>query len=144
MLRRGCVWVTVMQGNSPLRLGVAGGICTLLGIGLARFAYTPLIPALVDAHWFSIDQANYLGAVNLLGYLIGALVAHRATQRFGLQKVLAVNLLVTVASFYGCALDWGVYWYGLWRLACGISGAVLVVVGVPAALSRASSAQRPG
>jgi MFS family permease len=126
-----------------VRLGLAGGICTLLGIGLARFAYTPLIPALVDAHWFSVQAANYLGVLNLLGYLIGAAVAHRATLVFGVRAVLAANLLVTVASFYGCALDWGAAWYGFWRLACGISGAMLVVVGVPAALSRVAGNKRP-
>src|SRR5699024_4271821 len=34
-------------------------------------------------------------------------------------------------------------WYGLWRLARGISGAALVVVGVAAALSRVATRQRP-
>lgn len=133
-----------MQSLSPLRLGLAGGTCTLLGVGLARFAYTPLIPALVDAHWFSVQAANYLGALNLLGYLIGAVAAHRATLIFGVRTVLAVCLAVTVVSFYGCTLDWGVVWYGIWRLGCGISGAALVVVGVPAALSRVAGNRRPG
>lgn len=127
---------------SARQLGLAGGVCTLLGIGLARFAYTPMIPALVDAGWFSTHAADYLGAINLLGYLIGAALAHRATLWFGVQRTLAVCLLVTVASFYACALDWGVIWYGFWRLACGVTGAALVVIGAPAALSRVSAAQR--
>ena len=43
-------------------LGVAACLCTsLLGLGLARFAYTPLIPALIAAHWFAPGQAVYLG-----------------------------------------------------------------------------------
>lgn len=133
-----------MANPTAARLGLAGGICTLLGIGLARFAYTPLIPALVDAGWFSTHAADYLGAVNLLGYLVGAVFAHRATERFGVRTVLAASLAVTVASFYGCALDWGAIWYGFWRLACGVSGAMLVVVGVPAALSRVRPDERAG
>ena len=44
------------------------------GIGLARFAYTPLLPALVDGNWFSTSQAAYLGAANLAGYLAGAVL----------------------------------------------------------------------
>lgn len=127
---------------SARQLGLAGGVCTLLGIGLARFAYTPLIPALVDAGWFSTHAADYLGAINLLGYLIGAALAHRATLWFGVRRTLLVSLLVTVASLYACALDWGTAWYGFWRLACGITGAALVVVGAPAALSRVSPEQR--
>ena len=58
---------------------VAGVMATLVGIGLARFAYTPLIPVLIDAGWFSASDAVYLGAANLLGYFIGALSAHRLT-----------------------------------------------------------------
>ena len=131
-----------MPMSSATRLGLAGGVCTLLGIGLARFAYTPLIPALVEAHWFSSHAAAYLGAINLLGYLIGAATAHRATLIVGVRAVLAACLLITVASLYACALDWGAIWYGFWRLTCGITGAMLVVVGVPAALSRVAVGTR--
>lgn len=129
---------------SARRLGLAGGVCTLLGIGLARFAYTPLIPALVEAGWFSTHAADYLGAINLLGYLIGAAIAHRATIWFGTRTTLIICLTITVASFYACALNWGVAWYGFWRLACGITGAALVVIGAPAALSRVAAAERAG
>lgn len=131
-----------MSRYSARQLGLAGGVCTLLGIGMARFAYTPLIPALVEADWFSPHDAAYLGAVNLLGYLIGAATAHRATLHFGVRGVLGACLAITAASFYACALDGGVYWYGFWRLACGITGAMLVVVGAPAALSRVAIDQR--
>ena len=55
---------------------VLAGLCaTLVGIGLARFAYAPLIPALIAAHWFSPSATVYLGAANLAGYLGGALMA---------------------------------------------------------------------
>ena len=53
---------------------LAGLCAVLVGIGLARFAYTPLIPALIDAQWFTAAQAAYLGAANLAGYLAGALL----------------------------------------------------------------------
>ncbi|HEX7387233.1 MAG TPA: YbfB/YjiJ family MFS transporter [Castellaniella sp.] len=132
-----------MHERSWVSLSLAGGVCVLLGIGLARFAYTPLIPALVDAHWFTIAQANYLGALNLLGYLIGAAIANRATLSFGSRKVLATALAVTAVSLYACLYDGGVIWYGIWRLACGVSGAVLTVVGVSAALSRVAAQHRP-
>jgi len=131
-----------MSQPSARQLGLAGGVCTLLGIGMARFAYTRLIPALVEADWFSAHDAAYLGAINLLGYLIGAATAHRATLRFGVRAVLGACLAITVVSFYACALDGGVYWYGFWRLACGVTGAMLVVVGAPAALSRVAIDQR--
>ena len=48
--------------TNPWWAAFAGMSATLVGIGLARFAYTPLIPALIDAGWFTESQAAYLGA----------------------------------------------------------------------------------
>jgi len=50
---------------------------------------------------------------------------------------------VTTISLYACLFDWGVFWYGTWRLACGVSGAVLTVVGVSEALSKVPREHRP-
>ena len=59
-----------------VRRAMLAGLCaSLVGIGLARFAYTPLIPVLVTEQWFDPAQAAYLGAANLAGYLAGALSA---------------------------------------------------------------------
>jgi hypothetical protein len=50
------------------RTAVSGLLAMFLGIGIARFGYSPLVPALVAAHWYSASAAFWLGAVNLLGY----------------------------------------------------------------------------
>ena len=74
------------QQPGPWRGAIAALCALLVGIGLARFAYTPLLPALVDGNWFSTSQAAYLGAANLAGYLAGAVL------------VLALNLLLGTKS----------------------------------------------
>jgi hypothetical protein len=38
---------------TPMRATVAALCANLVGIGLARFGYTPLIPALISANWFT-------------------------------------------------------------------------------------------
>ncbi len=131
------------QSASPLRLGLAGASATLIGIGLARFAYTPLIPALIQAHWFSAQSADYLAAANLLGYWLGALAAHRISEQWGVRRVMGASLLLTVASLAACSQPWGFHWYLLWRTLAGATGAVLMVVAAPSALARVSAAQRP-
>ncbi len=56
--------------HAPVWRGVLSAFCaSLIGIGLARFAYSPLLPALIGAHWFEPATAAYLGAANLAGYL---------------------------------------------------------------------------
>ena len=59
--------------------------CTgLIGIGLARFACTPLLPAIINAHWFSPSDAAYLGAANLAGYLAGAALGRPISERLSI------------------------------------------------------------
>src|SRR4051812_2024908 len=62
---------------SSLSPAFAGAAATLSGIGLARFAYVPLFPAMVAAAWVTGAEGGFLGAVNLAGYLIGVLGGER-------------------------------------------------------------------
>ncbi len=64
------------------RAAISGLLAMLVGLGVARFGYGPLVPALVGAQWYSATAAFWLGAVNLLGYFFGAaLDARLARQR---------------------------------------------------------------
>src|SRR5580765_2520702 len=67
--------------SSASRATLSGFSAGLVGIGLARFAYTPLLPAIIDAHWFAPNVATYLGAANLAGYLAGAVLERRISRR---------------------------------------------------------------
>lgn len=132
-----------ISAPSTIRLGLAGGIATLLANGIARFAYTPLIPALADAQWFTISQANYLGTINFVGYVVGAASAHAVATRLGERRALFISLVLTLVALYACALNWGFGWYALWRFTCGVTGAFLIVIAATAALSRVPVRDRP-
>ncbi|WP_440997205.1 YbfB/YjiJ family MFS transporter [Arhodomonas sp. SL1] len=122
------------SASTPLRPGLIGGAATFSGIGLARFAYTPLIPAMAETGWFTAAEAAYLGAANLIGYLLGAVAANRLAARFGTAATARVSLLLVAASFLLCALPAPFPWFALWRLLSGVAGAVLMVAGVSAAI----------
>jgi MFS family permease len=113
-----------------------------IGVGLARFAYTPLIPALVAAHWFSASSAAYLGAANLAGYLAGALGARALAARLGVAPALRAMMLTASLAFIACALPLSFLWYFLWRFAAGIAGGVLMALAPSAALQIVPPARR--
>jgi len=121
---------------------LAGLCASLVGIGLGRFAYTPLIPALVAAGWFTPSQAVYLGAANLAGYLVGALAARRLTARWGTRSVLRGMMLVASASFFGCAAHLPFAWYFSWRLAAGAAGGSIMVLAATAILPHVAPNRR--
>ena len=118
----------------PLRATFAALSANLVGVGFARFGYTPLIPALIAAGWFAPSAAVYLGAANLAGYLAGALGARAIAARTGAPALLRGSMLLTAASLFGCALPLGFAWFFLWRFLSGGTGGVLMALAAPAVM----------
>ncbi len=123
------------------RASLAGMSAVLVGIGLARFAYTPLIPALIAAHWFSPSEAVYLGAANLGGYFLGAVLG-RPLARVPRRPILRAMMLAASASFFAGAWPQSFLWYFVWRLVAGISGGALMVLAAPSVLPTVPPARR--
>ncbi len=132
--------------SNPAQVALAAlsGLCaSLVGIGLARFAYTPLIPPLISEHWFSESAAAYLGAANLAGYLLGAIIGHAWIRWFRASTVLRAAMLVTAASLFACAWrDGGVVWIFFWRVLAGYTGGVIMVLAAPTVLAATPPARR--
>ncbi|MFM0215233.1 MULTISPECIES: YbfB/YjiJ family MFS transporter [Paraburkholderia] len=105
------------------------GLCgSLVAIGLARFAYTPLIPSLIQAHWFTSSQAVTLGAANFAGYLIGALIGRPLASALSNRTALRLLMAVVTAAFFACAYPLSISWFFAWRLLSGISGGAIMVL----------------
>ena len=135
-----------MSGPGPharaWRVTLAGLCASLVGIGLARFAYTPLLPVLITEGWFPASQAAYLGAANLAGYLGGALYARPLARRGGAPRVLRGMMALVTVAFFACALPLSFAWFFLWRFAAGVAGGALMVLAAPTVLPHVPPARR--
>jgi predicted MFS family arabinose efflux permease len=122
---------------------VLAGLCAnLVGVGLARFAYTPLIPALIAAHWYSASSAVYLGAANLAGYFAGALFARRMAVTAGAAPTLRMMMAAATAAFFACAFPVSFWWYFVWRLGSGVAGGALMALAAPLVLPQIPPSRR--
>ena len=131
--------------TKALNLGraITGAFCTgLIGIGMARFAYTPLLPAIIGAHWFLPSDAAYLGAANLAGYFVGALLGRPVSDSFSVVGVLRVMMLLATASFFACGFPLSFLWFFGWRFAAGLAGGVMMVIAAPTVLSHVPPSRR--
>jgi MFS family permease len=117
---------------------VSASCASLVGIGLARFAYTPILPALIGAHWFAPADAAYLGAANLAGYLAGALLGRPLSARIPVPVLLRCLMLLATAAFFACAVPFSLQWFFIWRLLSGVSGGALMVLAAPTVLPHVS------
>lgn len=118
------------------------GFCTsLVGIGLARFAYTPLLPALISAGWFDTGAAAYLGAANLAGYLCGAALGGVGPRHVEARWLLRGAMVLATISLVACAWPMGFAWFFAWRLLSGIAGSLAMVLAAPTILPHVPAAR---
>lgn len=115
-----------------LRPAYAGASGTFSGLGLARFAYVPLFPAMVGAGWVSGGQAGLLGALNLAGYVAGVVGGRSIGRALGTVAALDLGMALVVLSFAGCGWNGGVVWLAACRALAGIAGGILMVLAGPA------------
>ncbi len=109
-------------------LGAQAGL--LVGMGLGRFGYSPMIPALIQSGSLAEAEAGYVGALNLGGYVIGALATSRLRRRFHEAWILRVCLMLALLSLVASIPPWGFAWLAFWRLLVGIIVAVMMVLGI--------------
>ncbi|MCP3388366.1 MFS transporter [Bradyrhizobium sp. CCGB12] len=124
------------------RYAVAGLSASLVGLGLARFSYTPLIPALIAAKWFSASDVVYLGAANLAGYLAGALAARALATRIGAVRALRAMMLLATVSFFASSAPVSFTWFFVWRFLSGFTGGIIMVLAASVILPHISAARR--
>jgi MFS family permease len=109
---------------------LTGGICGLvLTIGLARFAYTPLLPSLQTQTGLTDAAAGGLAAINYVGYMTGALAAtwiDDVRWRHWLYSAGLWMALVTVAAM--ALTTWMPAW-ALIRYIGGLCGATGMLLG---------------
>jgi predicted MFS family arabinose efflux permease len=109
--------------SARLALGTASAL------GLSRFAYGLVLPAMADDLEWSLARAGLMTTVNGLGYLIGAMLTGAVARRVGVavtfrlgMVLCAVGLATTAASSSYPAMLGG-------RLAAGFGGAFVFIAG---------------
>jgi predicted MFS family arabinose efflux permease len=111
--------------SRPLLGGILA-LCAAMGIG--RFAYTPILPAMQAAGGLDITQAGVLASANYAGYLVGALIVAIAVpvlSRTNVWRVAAVAVVVTTALM---AISAGLFAWSVVRFVSGLASAAVFVL----------------
>lgn len=123
----------------------AGGLVTLAAaMGIGRFAYTPILPLMVERLGLSQSEAGLIASGNYAGYLVGALIAAlpalRGSPRAWLLGALAANALATGLMGIGSAAAFFV----AVRFVAGVASAFAFVFTSTLVLDRLAQAGRSG
>jgi predicted MFS family arabinose efflux permease len=116
---------------------------TLSALGLARFAYGLLVPAMrADLGW-NLAQAGALTTANGLGYLVGAVAAAPLARWLTGTVTFRLGMVITMVALAATALSGSFPWLLLTRAVAGASGALVFITGgvlASAAAARSRSA----
>ena len=127
---------------------ILGGILGLAAaMGIGRFAYTPILPAMQQAARLDTAQAGFLASANYAGYLVGALLIVVAVPVGARRNVLAVSLVTVVATTALMASTTHPVVWGAVRFLSGLASAGVFVLAsglVLDLLRRAGQAARSG
>ena len=134
----------------PLAVALAGLLSLAVAVGIGRFAFTPLLPLMLQGGTVDLAGASWLATANYLGYWIGAVacalqpalwrrwgrapLAHTAVVRSG--------LVATVLLTLGMALPLPALW-PLWRGLAGIVSALVFIYVASWCLTRLAAAGAP-
>lgn len=120
--------INLLDKNSNFNIILAGILATIIGLGVARFAFTSLLPAMLNES-LSVSFAGILASVNYVGYLAGAIFAifinsiAKKVIYFRLGLVFCTLTTLVLALTTNSAL-----WF-FSRLFAGFSTAMVFVVG---------------
>jgi MFS family permease len=123
----------------PIHYGwivLAMGTLSVFGaLGLARFGYTTILPAIQSDLSLTNEQAGRLASVNLAGYLLMSVAGGALASRYGARMVVTLGLILTGLGmlFTGWAGSFSalLVWRGLTGLGSGAAN--IAVMGLWAA-----------
>ena len=78
-------------------------------IGLARYAYTMLLPSMQAGLELPYDRMGFIGTGNFCGYLLAVVLAPRLIRRFKPRAVISGGLVLITLSLFGVSVSHGFF-----------------------------------
>ena len=126
---------------SGIQTAIAGLLALAIGMGVGRFAMTPLLPMMQADAGLSVVEGGWLASANYLGYFLGSLWAMVAAARPAAAVragTIAIGLLTAAVAFE--------HRFSVWialRLAAGIANAWVGIHAISWCLERLAPLRRP-
>ena len=115
--------------TTRLKVLSAGIFSLILALGVARFAYTPLLPLMQQQAGLGVAAAGWLAAINYAGYLSGALIASRISSLVLKDRLYRVGMVLAIASTLVMGLSTNVMVWALSRYVAGLTSAAAMLLG---------------
>lgn len=119
--------ISLLDRNNNTAILLAGILAIFVGVGVARFAFTSLLPSMLD-DYLSITDAGVLASVNFTGYLSGAIFTifikdiNTKVRYFRLGLVLSIVTTLILATTTS-----EIMWFAS-RVVAGFGSAMILII----------------
>jgi predicted MFS family arabinose efflux permease len=135
----------VSAGSLHPRLLATGGLIAIAAaIGIGRFIYTPILPAMADGLHLTKGEAGLIASANFLGYLAGALAAASPRLPGGPRAWLLSALAASAVTTGAMAWPDGMAGFLALRFIGGVASAHVLVLASALVLERLNAGGHAG
>ncbi|OYV73164.1 MAG: MFS transporter, partial [Acidithiobacillus ferrivorans] len=120
---------TIIRSNLSLLPAFGLGLGVAVSVGLARFAYALLLPAMRESLSWNYVAAGSLNTANALGYIVGAVSAYFLLRKIRPSQLFITGLLLTIVAVLATGLRSDLLWLTSTRLLAGIGAAWVFACG---------------
>lgn len=118
---------------------ILAGISTLiLGMGIARFSFTALLPSMLS-NFLDVSMTGILASMNYLGYLVGAICAMFIRKDATRVILFKIGILFCILSTLILAINTNLTIWLISRLFAGIGSSFIMVLGSAIVFNRLTS-----
>jgi MFS family permease len=112
-------------------------------VGIGRFAYTPVLPAMQEATGFGAATAGWIAGWNYLGYLLGALGASLVAARGLRVEILMASVVASIVTTAAMGFTESISLWCALRFVSGLASAGVLVISAAIVLESLVRARRP-
>jgi len=118
----------LLNRNNNAAILLAGILAIIVGVGVARFAFTSLLPSMLD-DFLTITDAGVLASSNFVGYLSGAIFSVFIKDINAKVRYFRIGMILSVLTTFVLATTTDATIWLVSRVIAGFGSAMVLIVG---------------
>ncbi len=119
---------TFLDRNKNFNILLAGILSIVVGVGVARFSFTTLLPPMLE-DFLSVSDAGLLASINYAGYLSGAIFSIFLKDINAKVRYYRIGVILSILTTLVLAFSTNETLWFISRLIAGFGSAMVLIVG---------------
>ena len=128
--------MNLLDKNSNFNILLAGIIGLFIGVGVARFSYTSLLPSMLADNTLSLTFSGILASINYVGYLSGSIFAIFIKDINTKVKYFRLGIILCILTTIIMGVTTNEILWLLGRVIAGFGAAMALVVGAAIVMTK--------